>query len=141
MTLDLRRRDLRASLLLGLFCLLVYNANLRAISAGDCYPARYLPFAIWRHHTVLLDPIAPLTALPSITDPVVIDGTSQPGYVDTPLLDAVPETVRQVTVMQTPIGRLGTPGEIAALALFLATDEAGFFVGATLSPNGGYVTT
>jgi 3-oxoacyl-[acyl-carrier protein] reductase len=63
-----------------------------------------------------------------------------PGYVDTPLLDAVPETVRQVTVMQTPIGRLGTPGEIAALALFLATDDAGFFVGATLSPNGGYVT-
>ena len=56
------RRDLRASLLIGLFCLLVYNANLRAISAGDCYPARYLPFAIWLHHTVLLDPIAPLTA-------------------------------------------------------------------------------
>ena len=58
----LRRRDLRASLLIGLCCLLVYNANRRAISAGDCYPARYLPFAIWLHHTVLLDPIAPLTA-------------------------------------------------------------------------------
>ena len=56
------RRDLRASLLIGLCCLLVYNVNRRAISAGDCYPARYLPFAIWRHHTVLLDPIAPLTA-------------------------------------------------------------------------------
>lgn len=59
---SLRRRDLRASLLIGLCCLLVYNANQRAISAGDCYPARYLPFAIWLHHTVLLDPIAPLTA-------------------------------------------------------------------------------
>ncbi|HEX7182704.1 MAG TPA: hypothetical protein VF756_12745 [Thermoanaerobaculia bacterium] len=58
----MRRRDLRASLLIGLCCLLVYNANQRAISAGDCYPARYLPFAIWLHHTVLLDPIAPLTA-------------------------------------------------------------------------------
>ncbi len=56
------RRELRASLLIGLFCLLVYNANGRAISAGDAYPARYLPFAIWRHHTVLLDPIAPLAA-------------------------------------------------------------------------------
>lgn len=55
-------RDLRASLLIGLCCLLVYNANRRAISAGDCYPARYLPFAIWQHHTVLLDPIAPITA-------------------------------------------------------------------------------
>lgn len=58
----LRRRDVRASLLIGLCCLLVYNANRRAISAGDCYPARYLPFAIWLHHTVRLDPIAPLTA-------------------------------------------------------------------------------
>lgn len=57
-----RRRDLRASLLLGLFCLLVYNANGRAISAGDAFPARYLPFSIWRYHTLLLDPIAPLAA-------------------------------------------------------------------------------
>src|SRR3954467_2689659 len=63
MTLVLRgRRELRASLLVGLCCLLVYNANGRAISAGDTYPARYLPFAIWRYHSVLLDPIAPLTA-------------------------------------------------------------------------------
>ncbi len=56
------RSPLRASLLLGLCCLLIYNANGRAISAGDTYPARYLPFAIWHHHTVLLDPIATLTA-------------------------------------------------------------------------------
>ncbi len=56
------RRELRASLLIGLCCLLVYNANLRTISAGDTYPARYQPFAIWRYHTLLLDPIAPLTA-------------------------------------------------------------------------------
>ncbi|HEX4964040.1 MAG TPA: hypothetical protein VF173_24655 [Thermoanaerobaculia bacterium] len=56
------RRELRACLLIGLCCLLVYNANGRAISAGDTYPARYLPFAIWRYHSVLLDPIAPLTA-------------------------------------------------------------------------------
>src|SRR5438105_1069635 len=56
------RRELRASLLIGLCCLLVYNANLRSISAGDAFPARYLPFAIWRYHSVLLDPIATLTA-------------------------------------------------------------------------------
>ena len=56
------RRELRASLLIGLCCLLVYNANGRAISSGDTYPSRYLPFAIWRHHSVLLDPIAPLAA-------------------------------------------------------------------------------
>src|SRR5437764_9157881 len=53
---------LRTSLIIGICCLLVYNANRRAISAGDTYPARYLPFAIWQHHTVLLDPIARITA-------------------------------------------------------------------------------
>jgi uncharacterized membrane protein len=56
------RRDLRASLLLGVLCLLVYNANMRSISAGDTYPARYLPFGIWRYQTVLLDPISSITA-------------------------------------------------------------------------------
>jgi hypothetical protein len=40
----------------------VYNANLRSISAGDTYPARYLPFAIWRYHTLFLDPIEPVVA-------------------------------------------------------------------------------
>jgi hypothetical protein len=57
-----RRRDLRVSLILGLVCLLVYNANLRSISAGDTYPARYLPFGIWRYHSLLLDRISTLTA-------------------------------------------------------------------------------
>jgi len=56
------RREMWVCLLIGLCCLLVYNANRRAIPAGDTYPARYLPFSIWRYHTVLLDPIAPLTA-------------------------------------------------------------------------------
>ena len=56
------RRPLRTSLLIGLCCLLVYNANWRAISAGDTYPARYLPFAIWQHQTLFLDPVASVTA-------------------------------------------------------------------------------
>lgn len=56
------RRDLRASLIIGLFCLLIYNANGRAISAGDAFPARYQPFAIWAYRTVLLDPIETLTS-------------------------------------------------------------------------------
>ena len=55
-------RPLRVSALIGLACLLVYNANGHAISAGDTYPARYLPFAIWHHHTLRLDPIEKLTA-------------------------------------------------------------------------------
>jgi hypothetical protein len=49
---------LRTSILLGLICFVVYNANLRAITAGDTYPARYLPFAIVQHGTLFLDPVA-----------------------------------------------------------------------------------
>src|ERR1700674_3671573 len=56
------RRDLRASLIVGFCCMLVYNANGRVISAGDAFAARYLPFAIWGHRTVLLDPIETLTS-------------------------------------------------------------------------------
>jgi hypothetical protein len=52
-----RRRDVRNSVLLGLCCLLAYNANLRAIGTGDTLPARYLPFVIWRYGSVLFDPI------------------------------------------------------------------------------------
>jgi hypothetical protein len=55
-------RDLRASLIVGFCCLLVYNANGRSISAGDTYPTRYLPFAILRHHTLVLDPVARIAA-------------------------------------------------------------------------------
>ncbi len=51
------RRDIRAGILLGLLCFLIYNANLRGIGAGDTRPARYLPFGIWRHGSLLLDPI------------------------------------------------------------------------------------
>jgi hypothetical protein len=56
------RRDLWISLLLGLVCLLLYNANLRSISAGDTYASRYQPFGILRYHTLLLDPISSITS-------------------------------------------------------------------------------
>lgn len=56
------RDRMRASILIGLCCLLIYNANLRSISAGDTYPARYLPFAILRYHTIFLDPVAKVAA-------------------------------------------------------------------------------
>jgi len=60
--LVLVRRDLWVVLLLFLCAMTVYNANLRSISAGDTYPARYLPFAIWHYHTLSLDPIEPVVA-------------------------------------------------------------------------------
>jgi hypothetical protein len=56
---NLRRfHSLWVSILLGVLCLLVYNANLRQIGSGDTLPARYLPLGIWRFGTLTLDPIA-----------------------------------------------------------------------------------
>ena len=63
-----------------------------------------------------------------------------PGFIDTTRTKDQVGVARQVNVARTPIGRLGTPEEIAATVAFLVSDDAGFFVGATLSPNGGLLT-
>jgi 3-oxoacyl-[acyl-carrier protein] reductase len=63
-----------------------------------------------------------------------------PGWIETPILDGLPPTLRALAERQTPLGRLGQPGEVAAVALFLASDEASFVTGQWLSPNGGLVT-
>jgi len=55
-----RGNRLRTSVLIGLLCFIVYNANFRSISAGDTYPARYMPFGILRHGSLSLDPILSL---------------------------------------------------------------------------------
>lgn len=52
-----RWRDLAIAGLLGLLAFVVFNANLRAIPAADTFAARYLPFSILQHHSVLLNPI------------------------------------------------------------------------------------
>jgi NAD(P)-dependent dehydrogenase (short-subunit alcohol dehydrogenase family) len=61
-----------------------------------------------------------------------------PGFIDTPLLDMMDEPMKQMIVLQTPIGRLGTAQEVAAVALYLASADSGFTVGQVISPNGGY---
>jgi hypothetical protein len=53
---------LKTSVIIGLCCLLIYNLNGRSISAGDTYPARYLPFAILQYHTVFMNPVAEVAA-------------------------------------------------------------------------------
>ena len=63
-----------------------------------------------------------------------------PGFVDTSRLKGALDAGRQAMAARTPAGRLGTPAEIAATVAFLASDDAVYFVGATLSPNGGLVT-
>ena len=63
-----------------------------------------------------------------------------PGFVDTSRLRGALDSNRQANAARTPVGRLGTPEEIAATVAFLASDDAAYFVGATLSPNGGLLT-
>jgi acetoacetyl-CoA reductase len=60
-----------------------------------------------------------------------------PGYIGTDMVLAIPEDVRAKIVAQIPVGRLGTPEEIARCVMFLASDAAGFITGSTLSANGG----
>jgi 3-oxoacyl-[acyl-carrier protein] reductase len=63
-----------------------------------------------------------------------------PGWIDTPILDPLPPMVRLLAERQTPMGRLGDPREIAAVAVFLASDDASYVTGQWLSPNGGLLT-
>lgn len=60
-----------------------------------------------------------------------------PGYTATDMVLAVPEKVRESIIAQIPAGRLGEPEEIARCAVFLASDDAGFINGSTISVNGG----
>ncbi|VVT03908.1 beta-ketoacyl-ACP reductase [Rhizobium sp. EC-SD404] len=60
-----------------------------------------------------------------------------PGYIATEMVMAVPEKVRESIIANIPAGRLGEPEEIARCVVFLASDEAGFLNGSTISANGG----
>ncbi len=60
-----------------------------------------------------------------------------PGFVATAMTEALPEAQRARLAERIPLGRLGTGGDIAAAAVYLASDEAGWITGATLHVNGG----
>lgn len=60
-----------------------------------------------------------------------------PGYIATEMVMAVPEKVRESIIGQIPTGRLGEPEEIARCVSFLASDDAAFINGSTISANGG----
>ncbi|MCK1617414.1 acetoacetyl-CoA reductase [Bradyrhizobium sp. 159] len=61
-----------------------------------------------------------------------------PGYIATEMVKAInPEVVAKNILPQIPVGRLGEPHEIARAVVFLASDDAGFITGSTISANGG----
>jgi acetoacetyl-CoA reductase len=60
-----------------------------------------------------------------------------PGYVETEMVSAIKEEVKQQIIAQIPAGRLGSPDEIAESVAYLASEKAAYVTGANLSVNGG----
>jgi 3-oxoacyl-[acyl-carrier protein] reductase len=60
-----------------------------------------------------------------------------PGFIATPMTDVLTEEQRAIILGRVPAGRLGTPAEVAAAVVFLASDEAAYVTGQTLHINGG----
>jgi acetoacetyl-CoA reductase len=65
-----------------------------------------------------------------------------PGYINTEMVQAVPKDVLEKSILPLiPTGRLGEPEEIARAVVFLASDDAGFVTGSTMTVNGGQYLT
>ena len=62
-----------------------------------------------------------------------------PGVIMTDMMSGFDEEALKELKAETPLGRLGAVGDIAAAALFLASDSASFITGQTLGVNGGFV--
>ena len=60
-----------------------------------------------------------------------------PGYIETDMTNVLSDKVKEETMKQIPLGRLGQTGDIAAAAAFLASDEAGYITGQVLAVDGG----
>lgn len=70
-------------------------------------------------------------------DGITVNSVS-PGYVQSPMIETVPEAVRAKIIKQIPVGRFAMPEEIAHAVSFLASSDSGYITGIDLSVNGGY---
>jgi 3-oxoacyl-[acyl-carrier protein] reductase len=61
-----------------------------------------------------------------------------PGLTDTPTIAGMPDRYKEMIIRDTPLGRMGTPEEIANVISFLASDEASFMTGACVEVTGGW---
>lgn len=60
-----------------------------------------------------------------------------PGFIETGMTRTLPEKVREGFISNIPLGRMGTPEEIAEAVLFLATDASNYITGQVINVNGG----
>jgi acetoacetyl-CoA reductase len=72
-----------------------------------------------------------------LADTGITVNTISPGYVATPMVEAIPEDIKQGIIRKIPVGRLGKPAEIAEAVAFLARDESGYITGSDIAINGG----
>jgi 3-oxoacyl-[acyl-carrier protein] reductase len=66
--------------------------------------------------------------------------TIAPGFIETDMTDSLPDDQKEALASQIPMGRLGTPDEVAQSVLFLAGDGGSYITGQTLHVNGGMYT-
>jgi 3-oxoacyl-[acyl-carrier protein] reductase len=60
-----------------------------------------------------------------------------PGFIETPMTDVLPDTVKEELKKRIPLGRMGSPRDVTSAILFLASDEAAYITGHILNVNGG----
>jgi 3-oxoacyl-[acyl-carrier protein] reductase len=70
----------------------------------------------------------------------VVVNAIAPGFIDTPMTAPMATEARDWVIKNTPIGHFGEPRDIAAAALYLASDDSKFMIGQVISPNGGWTT-
>jgi 3-oxoacyl-[acyl-carrier protein] reductase len=63
--------------------------------------------------------------------------TIAPGFIETPMTDALTDKQKDMILSRVPAGRLGSPGDVAAAAIYLASHEGAYVTGQTLHVNGG----
>lgn len=63
-----------------------------------------------------------------------------PGFINTPLLDSIDISGKEALIVKHPIGRLGTPEEVAALVIWLSCEKASFATGGYYPIDGGYLS-